>query len=156
ADDVDIVVNLTIPAAHYAVSKEVLDAGKHVYSEKPFVLSLAEGKDLADRAAKRGLRIGSAPDTFLGGAHQLVRNIIDTGKVGKITSGTAYVMGHGMEHWHPNPDFFFQPGAGPVLDVGPYYVTNLIQLIGPVKRVAALSSTPRTERIITSKPRHGE
>lgn len=156
ADDIDIVVNLTVPAAHYTVSKEVLDAGKHVYSEKPFVLSLAEANDLAERAARRGLRIGSAPDTFLGGAHQLARNLIDTGKVGKITSGTAYVMGHGMEHWHPNPDFFYQPGAGPVLDLGPYYVTNLIQLIGPVRRVAAISSTPRTERTITSKPRYGE
>jgi len=156
ADDIDIVVNLTVPAAHYTVSKEVLDAGKHVYSEKPFVLSLAEANDLAERAARRGLRIGSAPDTFLGGAHQLARYLIDTGKVGKITSGTAYVMGHGMEHWHPNPDFFYQPGAGPVLDLGPYYVTNLIQLIGPVRRVAAISATPRTERTITSKPRYGE
>jgi predicted dehydrogenase len=156
ADDIDIIVNLTIPAVHHAVSKEILDAGKHVYSEKPFVLTLKEGQDLKARAAKKNLRIGSAPDTFLGGSHQLVRNIIDTGKVGKITSGTAYVMSHGMEHWHPNPDFFFQPGAGPVLDVGPYYITNLIQLIGPVKRVAAISSTPAPERTITSQPRFGE
>ena len=156
ADDIDIIVNLTIPAVHHSVSKEILDAGKHVYSEKPFVLTLKEGQDLKTQAEKKGLRIGSAPDTFLGGSHQLVRDIIDTGKVGKITSGTAYVMSHGMEHWHPNPDFFFQPGAGPVLDVGPYYVTNLIQLIGPVKRVAAISSTPAPERTITSKPRYGE
>jgi predicted dehydrogenase len=156
ADDVDIVVNLTIPAAHYEISRSVLDAGKHVYSEKPFVLSLKEGLDLKKRAEKKGLRVGSAPDTFLGGAHQLARNIIDTGKVGRITSGTAYVMSHGMEHWHPNPDFFFQPGAGPVLDIGPYYVADLIQLIGPVRRVAALSATPAAERTITSKPRFGQ
>jgi predicted dehydrogenase len=156
ADDIDIVVNLTVPAVHYAVSKEILDAGKHVYSEKPFVLTVKEGIDLKTRAEKKKLRIGSAPDTFLGGAHQLARDIIDSGKVGRITSGTAFVMSHGMEHWHPNPDFFFQPGAGPVLDVGPYYVTNLIQLIGPVKRVAAISSTPSPERTITSKPRFGE
>jgi predicted dehydrogenase len=154
--DVDIIVNLTIPAVHYEISKRALEAGKHVYSEKPFVLSTAEGLELKAIAGKKGLRVGSAPDTFLGGAHQLVRNLIDTGKVGKITSGTAYVMSHGMEHWHPNPDFFFKPGAGPVLDVGPYYVTNLIQLIGPVKRVAALAATPRTERVITSKPRYGQ
>ena len=134
ANDIDIIVNLTIPAVHYEVSKRVLDAGKHVYSEKPFVLSLKEGQDLKARAEKKGLRIGSAPDTFLGGAHQLVRELIDEGKLGKITSGTCHVMGHGMEHWHPNPDFFFQPGAGPVLDIGPYYITNLIQLIGPVSR----------------------
>ncbi len=156
AKDIDIVVNLTIPAVHYEVSKKVLDAGKHVYSEKPFVLSVREGLDLKKRAEKKGLRIGSAPDTFLGGAHQLARNLIDTGKVGKITSGTCFVMSHGMEHWHPNPDFFFQPGAGPVLDIGPYYVTNLIQLIGPVKQVAAVATTPAKERTILSKPRKGE
>ncbi|MBO6724701.1 MAG: Gfo/Idh/MocA family oxidoreductase [Rhizobiaceae bacterium] len=156
ADDIDIVVNLTIPAAHYEVAKSALDAGKHVYSEKPFVLSVKEGLDLKKRADKKGLRVGSAPDTFLGGSHQLARKIIDAGDVGKITSGTAYVMSHGMEHWHPNPDFFFQPGGGPVLDVGPYYVTNLIQLVGPVKRVAAFSATPASHRTITSKPRYGE
>ncbi|MBL8582420.1 MAG: Gfo/Idh/MocA family oxidoreductase [Rhizobiaceae bacterium] len=156
ADDIDIVVNLTIPAAHYEVSRRVLEAGKSVYSEKPLVLSVKEGLDLKKIADRKGLRVGSAPDTFLGGAHQLARHLIDSGALGKITSGTAYVMSHGMEHWHPNPDFFFQPGAGPVLDVGPYYVTNLIQLIGPVKRVAALSATPQAERTITSKPRYGE
>jgi predicted dehydrogenase len=156
APDIDIVVNLTNPAAHYAVSKKVLDAGKHVYSEKPFVLSVKEGLDLKKRAEKKGLRVGSAPDTFLGGAHQLARNLIDSGKVGKITSGTCFVMGHGMEHWHPNPVFFFQPGAGPVLDIGPYYVTNLIQLIGPVRRVTAVATMPAKERTILSKPRKGE
>lgn len=156
ADDIDIVVNLTIPAAHYEVSKRALEAGKSVYSEKPFVLSVKEGLDLKKTADRRGLRIGSAPDTFLGGAHQLARHLIDSGALGRITSGTAYVMSHGMEHWHPNPDFFFLPGAGPVLDVGPYYVTDLIQLIGPVKRVAALSATPAPERTITSRPRFGE
>lgn len=156
ADDIDIIVNLTVPAVHYEVSKQILDAGKHVYSEKPFVLSVKEGLDLKKLAEKDGLRIGSAPDTFLGGAHQLVRNLIDSGKLGKITSGTCHVMNHGMEHWHPNPDFFFQPGAGPVLDIGPYYITNLIQLIGPVKQVAALASIPKTERTISSKPRAGE
>jgi len=156
ADDIDIVVNLTIPAAHYEVSKQVLDAGKHVYSEKPFVLSVKEGLDLKKRAEKKGLRIGSAPDTFLGGSHQLARHLIDSGKLGRITSGTCHVMSHGMEHWHPNPDFFFLPGGGPILDLGPYYITNLVQLIGPVKRVAALATIPAKERTITSKPRAGE
>lgn len=153
---IDAVVNLTVPAAHYKVSARALDAGKHVYSEKPFVLTLKEGQDLQKRAAKRKLRIGSAPDTFLGGAHQLVRYLIDSGAVGKITGGTAYFMGHGMEHWHPNPDFFFKPGGGPMLDMGPYYITNLVQLIGPVKRVSAFSSTPAKHRTITSKPRYGQ
>ena len=146
AKDIDIVVNLTIPAAHYEVSKAALEAGKHVYSEKPFVLSVREGLELKKRAEKRGLRIGSAPDTFLGGAHQLARHLVDTGAVGRITSGTAFVMSRGMEHWHPNPDFFFQPGAGPVLDIGPYYITDLIQLIGPVKRVAAFATITMPER----------
>jgi predicted dehydrogenase len=148
AKDVDIVVNLTIPAVHYEISRQALDAGKHVYSEKPFVLSVKEGLDLKKRAAKKKLRIGSAPDTFLGGAHQLARDL--------ITGGTCYVMSHGMEHWHPNPDFFFQPGAGPVLDVGPYYITNLIQLIGPVKRVTALAATPQKFRTISNGPRSGQ
>ena len=156
AEDVDIVVNLTIPAAHYEVSRQVVDAGKHVYSEKPFVLSVKEGQDLAKAAARQGVRVGSAPDTFLGGSHQLARHMIDSGAIGRVTGGTCHVMSHGMEHWHPNPDFFFKPGAGPVLDVGPYYVTNLIQLVGPVKRVVAISSTPSPSRTITSKPRHGE
>ena len=156
AKDIDIVVNLTIPAVHYEVSKQALDAGKHVYSEKPFVLSVKEGLDLRKRAAKKKLRIGSAPDTFLGGAHQLVRDLIDTGKLGKITGGTCHVMSHGMEHWHPNPDFFFQPGAGPVLDIGPYYVTNLIQLIGPVKRVTALARRRASSASSRNGPRNGE
>ena len=156
ADDIDIIVNLTIPAVHYAVSKQILDAGKHVYSEKPFVLSIKEGLDLKSRAEKKGLRIGSAPDTFLGGAHQLVRELVDNGTLGKITSGTCHVMGHGMEHWHPNPDFFFKPGGGPILDLGPYYIANLINLIGPVKRVVALTSMAQKSRTITSEPRAGQ
>lgn len=156
ADDIDIVVNLTVPTAHYDVSRTVLEAGKHVYSEKPFVLTVDEGRRLADLAKAKGLRVGSAPDTFLGGAHQQARSLIDSGAIGAITSGTCHVMSHGMEDWHPNPDFFFQKGGGPVLDVGPYYITNLVQLIGPVNRVAALSSIPSAERTITSQPRSGE
>ena len=156
ADDIDIVVNLTIPAAHFAVTKSILEAGKHAYSEKPLVLTLDEGEQLRSIATAKGLRVGSAPDTFLGGTHQQARQIIDAGEVGKIIAGTAHVMGHGMEMWHPNPDFFYQPGAGPVLDIGPYYVTNLIQLIGPVKRVAALATKSFATRKITSQPRAGE
>lgn len=156
ADDIDIVVNLTIPAVHYEVSAQALDAGKHVYSEKPFVLSVKEGLDIKKRAAKKKLRVGSAPDTFLGGSHQLARHLIDSGRLGNITSGTCHVMSHGMEHWHPNPDFFFLPGGGPVLDLGPYYIANLIQLIGPVARVGALTTIPAKERTISSKPRAGE
>lgn len=156
SDDIDIVVNLTVPSAHFEVSRSVIDAGKHVYSEKPFVLSLKEGRDLARRAARQKVRIGSAPDTFLGGSHQLARKLIDSGRIGRITSGTCHVMSHGMESWHPNPDFFFLPGAGPILDIGPYYVTSLINLVGPVRQVVARSAMPASERTITSKPRRGE
>jgi predicted dehydrogenase len=149
-DDVDIVLNLTIPAAHFDVSKQCLEAGKHVYSEKPVVLSLADGKKLQELAAKKNLKVASAPDTFMGGSHQQVRALVDEGKIGKLVSATMHFMGPGMEGWHPNPDFFFQPGGGPVLDMGPYYITALINLIGPVTRVAALSGAPRKTRTVTT------
>ncbi len=156
ADDIDVIVNLTIPEAHYPITKRILEAGKHAYTEKPIVLTLEEGEDLRRIAADKGLRIGSAPDTFLGGVHQQARALIDDGKVGKIIGGTCHVMGHGMEGWHPNPDFFYQPGAGPVLDIGPYYVTNLIQLLGPVKSVVSLATTTFAERTIANGERLGE
>ncbi len=157
--DVDIVVNLTVPASHYKVSRQILDAGKHVYSEKPLTLSYKDAKALQQYAAKKKLRVGSAPDTFLGSSHQLARKAIDDGTIGKVVSGTCHFMGPGMEMWHPNPDFFFNPGGGPMLDMGPYYISNLVNLIGPVKRVAALSGTGRKERVINSQPnnpRNGE
>jgi len=156
ATDVDVVVNLTVPAVHYQVTKAILLAGKHAYSEKPVVLSLEEGQSLIDIAAARGLRVGSAPDTFLGGAHQLARAAIDDGRLGRIIGGTAHVMSHGMEHWHPNPDFFFQPGGGPILDLGPYYLSNLIQLLGPVRSVAALANASFATRTITNGARNGQ
>lgn len=156
SDDVSMIVNLTIPDAHYAVTTKILEAGKHAYSEKPLVLSLEEGETLRKLAAEKNLRVGSAPDTILGGSHQLARKQIDDGLIGKITAGTCHVMSHGMEQWHPNPDFFFMPGAGPMLDIGPYYVTNLINLLGPVKRVAALTSSASDTRTIGSEARKGE
>ncbi|MCR6672863.1 Gfo/Idh/MocA family protein [Devosia ginsengisoli] len=149
--EIDVIVNLTIPSTHYAVSMDIVSAGKHAYSEKPFVLSLEEGMALKKAADDRGLKVGSAPDTFLGGAHQQARDIIDSGKLGKIMSGTTHVMSRGMEHWHPNPDFFFQPGAGPILDLGPYYVTDLIHLLGPVKRLSAFTNMARSEREVTAE-----
>ena len=156
SDDVDVVVNLTVPDAHWPVSRDILSAGKHVYSEKPLVLTLEDGLAMKALAEEKGLKVGSAPDTFLGGAHQAARAAIDEGRVGRITSGTCQVMSHGMESWHPNPDFFFQPGGGPMLDMGPYYITNLINLIGPVKRVAALTSMATPTRTISSALRAGE
>lgn len=156
AEDIDIAVNLTVPAAHFEVTKRILHAGKHAYSEKPYVLSLDEGEALRTLAAEKGLRVGSAPDTFLGGAHQLARAAIDDGRVGDIIGGTCHVMSHGMEAWHPNPDFFFQPGGGPILDLGPYYIANLVQLIGPVRAVTAMSCASFPTRTIGNGPREGE
>ena len=156
ADDIDIIVNLTIPAAHFDVTQRILEAGKHAYSEKPFVLTLAQGEALRALAAQKGLRVGSSPDTFLGGAHQLARAAIDEGQIGDVIGGTCHVMSRGMESWHPNPDFFFQHGGGPILDLGPYYVTNLVQLIGPVRAVTAMASASFKTRTIANGPRLGE
>jgi predicted dehydrogenase len=151
-DDIDIIVNLTVPAVHYKVSKQILEAGKHVYSEKPLTLSYKDAVSLQKLAAKKKLKICSAPDTFLGSSHQLARKAIDDGRIGKVVSGTAHLLGPGMEMWHPNPDFFFKPGGGPLLDMGPYYITNLVNLLGPVRRVSALAVAGRKERAITNQP----
>lgn len=149
--EIDVIVNLTIPATHFSITKDILSAGKHAYSEKPFVLSVEEGIQIKALAEEHKLKVGSAPDTFLGGSHQQARSIIDSGKVGRIASGTMHVMSRGMEHWHPNPDFFFQPGGGPILDMGPYYITDLISLIGPIKRVTAFTGKAREEREVTTE-----
>ncbi|HEV7718748.1 MAG TPA: Gfo/Idh/MocA family oxidoreductase [Arsenicitalea sp.] len=154
--EIDIIVNLTPPTEHFKVSSAIISAGKHAFSEKPFALSLEDGRALKKAAEERNVRVGGAPDTFLGGAHQQVRNLIDAGKIGRVASGTCHVMSRGMEHWHPNPDFFFQFGAGPVLDVGVYYITDLINLIGPVKRVTAFAGSANAERTITSEPMKGQ
>ena len=156
SQDIDVIVNLTIPDSHNEISTRILEAGKHVYSEKPLSLNTDEAKALAALAQQKGLSVGCAPDTFFGGTHQLARKLVDDGAIGTITSGTCHVMSHGMEDWHPNPDFFFQPGAGPVLDLGPYYIAALVNLIGPVKRVGALTSMAEKERMILNGDRHGE
>lgn len=153
---IDMVINLTIPDAHFGVTKSILEAGKHAYSEKPLVLTLEQGETLRAIAKARGLSVGCAPDTFLGGAHQQARALLDEGRIGTITAGSAAVLNHGMEHWHPNPDFFFLPGGGPMLDLGPYYVANLINFLGPVRRVGALTSLAQSERVIGNGPRLGE
>ncbi len=153
---VEIIVNLTIPKAHVAVGLQALEAGKHTYSEKPLGINFAEGKKLADAAKAKGLRIGAAPDTFLGGGHQTARALIDEGVIGIPVGGTATFMCPGHERWHPNPAFYYEVGGGPMLDMGPYYITDLVNLLGPVAKVAGFAVTPRNERIITSEPRNGE
>ena len=154
--DIDMVINLTIPDAHYPITKRILEAGKHAYSEKPLVLTLEQGETLRALAKSKGLSVGCAPDTFLGGTHQQARSLIDEGKLGRITTGNAAIQGHGPESWHPSPDFFYMPGAGPIMDMGPYYFANLISLLGPVARVGALTSSADAMRTIGSGERKGQ
>jgi predicted dehydrogenase len=155
--DIDLVVNLTIPGAHFGVSLAALRAGKHVFSEKPLAVDFEEGRALVQEAEARGLFLGCAPDTFLGGGGRLARKLVDDGAVGRVLSGTAFLMSHGMEHWHPDPEFFFKPGGGPILDMAPYYLAALVNLIGPVKRVLAMSSIGFPERVVTANsPRKGD
>jgi predicted dehydrogenase len=153
---IEIIVNLTVPKAHVAVALQALAAGKHTYSEKPLGINFAEGQKLAEAAKAKGLRIGAAPDTFLGGSHQTAREMIDAGVLGTPVGGTATFMCPGHERWHPNPDFYYEIGGGPMLDMGPYYITDLVNLLGPVSRVAGFAIAPRKERLITSQPRNGE
>jgi predicted dehydrogenase len=154
--EIEIVVNLTVPAAHAPVSLQIIEAGKHVYLEKPLATRFAEAKPVMRVAAANGMRVGCAPDTFLGGAHQACRRAIDGELIGIPVAGAATVLSHGMEHWHPNPAFFYQHGGGPIHDLGPYYVTQLVNLLGPVSRVAAQISTASPTRTITSAPHAGE
>ena len=150
--DIDIVVNLTIPAVHADVSLKILNAGKHVYSEKPLATSLEDGKAIIDVAAAKGLRVGCAPDTFLFGQHQTARKLLDDGAIGEAIAAVAFLAGHGPEGWHPNPDFFYAPGAGPMFDMGPYYITCLVNLLGPAVRVSGTARASFPER--TAKDGH--
>lgn len=155
-DDVEVILNLTIPGAHAEVNLAAIEAGKHAYCEKPFGLDVAQGQRVLDAADAAGLRVGCAPDTFLGGGHQTVRGLIDDGAVGNPVAGTAFMMGSGHESWHPNPAFYYQRGGGPLFDMGPYYLTALVHALGPVRRVAAITSRGRDTRTIGSAPRRGE
>ena len=152
---IEIVVNLTVPKAHVEVGLAAIAAGKHVHSEKPLGVSVAEAKRLVEAAAAKGVRLGAAPDTFLGGAHQTCRKLIDEGAIGAPLAGTAVFMCPGHERWHPSPAFYYLPGGGPMLDMGPYYITALVNLLGPVKRVAGITSRARAERLVTSEPLKG-
>lgn len=154
--EIDLVLNLTVPQSHGSVSLRAVEAGKHVYSEKPLALSLKEARALLSAAEARGQRVGVAPDTFLGGGQQTARALIDRGEIGTPIGGTAFILLPGHEHWHPNPDFFYQPGGGPVFDMGPYYLTALVNLMGPIRRVASISQKTFSEREIQSGPRKGE
>ena len=154
--DVQLVINLTIPAAHAEVSLRALAAGKEVYTEKPLTADLDSAAEVLAVADAAGLWVGCAPDTVLGTGIQTARKVIDDGLVGRPISATATMMTPGHERWHPNPDFYYQPGGGPLLDMGPYYVTALVQLLGPVVSVTGAASRIREERTIGSGPRAGE
>jgi predicted dehydrogenase len=144
--DVEIVINLTIPAVHAEISMRALAAGKHVYSEKPLAVSLEDGRKIIEMAKERGLRVGCAPDTFLFAQHQTCRKAIDDGIIGTPVAAVGFMAGHGPEAWHPNPDFFYQPGGGPMFDMGPYYVTCLVHLLGPAVRVSGVARASFPER----------
>ncbi|MGO7581898.1 Gfo/Idh/MocA family protein [Rhizobium ruizarguesonis] len=154
--NIDLILNLTIPAAHFDVSMRALSAGKHVFTEKPLGVTAAEGRRLVDAAAVKGLMLGSAPDTFLGAAGRHARRQMEAGAIGKPVTGTAFMMGRGMEHWHPDPSFYYQAGAGPVMDMGPYYLTMMVNLMGPIRRVQAVATSGQEERLITAEgPKQG-
>ncbi|MBX3141469.1 MAG: Gfo/Idh/MocA family oxidoreductase [Trueperaceae bacterium] len=153
--DVELILNLTVPHAHADVALQALRAGKSVYSEKPLATTFADGALVLAEAARRGLHVGCAPDTFLGAGQETCRELVAGGAIGAVVGAVAFMANHGMEHWHANPEFFYQPGAGPLFDIGPYYLTALVNLLGPVSKVAGAVNTAQAERPITSGPASG-
>jgi predicted dehydrogenase len=154
--NIDGVLNLTTPAAHAAVSEAALLAGKHIYSEKPLVSDLADGRRILDLATERGVVVGNAPDTFLGGRWQTARRLLDDDVIGRPTGVSAFVGTHGTERHNPNPDFYYQTGGGPLLDLGPYYLSAMVFFLGPIARVAGMSNRGFDRRMIENGPRAGE
>ena len=153
--EIQIVINLTIPRAHAEIAMAAVSAGKSVYNEKPLTISKEDGRKLILAAKDKGVLVGCAPDTFLGGGLQTCRKSIDDGMIGEPIAATAFMMGHGPEGWHPDPEFFYKVGGGPMFDMVPYYLTALISLIGPVKRVTGSARITFPERTITSAPKNG-
>lgn len=154
-EDIKIVVNLTIPEAHADICLAALEAGKSIYVEKPLAITREDGKRIIDLANERGLLVGGAPDTFLGGGIQTCRKLIDDGWIGTPVAATSFMVCHGHESWHPDPEFYYKVGGGPMFDMGPYYLTALIALMGPVKRVTGSTRITFPERMITSEPKSG-
>ena len=153
---IDVVLNLTNPQAHAQIYLAALNAGKHAYSEKPLAINLEDGKKIVRLGKEKGLFVGCAPDTFLGGRLQTCRKLIDDGWIGEPIAVTAFCAFHGHEVWHPNPDFFYQEGAGPMLDMGVYYITALVSLLGPVGQVFGSTKKYFNQRTITSQPKYGQ
>lgn len=155
AADLDVILNLTTPAGHAPIALAALAAGKHMYGEKPLALTTEQGRAIVAAAESAGLRAACAPDTVLGTGVQTARAAVDGGLIGVPHAATAFMTTPGHERWHPDPEFYYQPGGGPLLDMGPYYLTSLVHLLGPVRRVVALGSRPRATRTIGSGPRAG-
>ena len=153
--EVDIVLNLTQPLDHHAVSMRALAGGKHVYNEKPICVRREEADEVLRLAGEKKLRVGCAPDTFLGPAIQTCGKMLDEGWIGKPVAVNAFMLNHGHEHWHPDPEFYYQIGGGPMFDMGPYYLTALVSLLGPIARVSGSAQKGRAERVITSEPKNG-
>ncbi len=154
--EVECVLNLTIPQAHAEINLKALQAGKHAYCEKPFALSTEEAAPVLKLAAEKGLRVGCAPDTFLSGVLQTARKLVDDGAIGRPLTATANMQCGGHETWHPSPEFYYKAGGGPLLDMGPYYLTALVNILGPVRSLSAYTRTSFAERTITSQPKHGQ
>ncbi|OCA88059.1 oxidoreductase [Bacillus sp. FJAT-27225] len=154
--DIDIVINLTVPSVHAEISIEAIRNGKHVYSEKPLAVSFEDGKRVLAEAEKFRVIVGSAPDTFLGGSIQLAGELIEEGSLGRIVGASSFMMSRGPESWHPNPEFFYQKGGGPMYDMGPYYLTALANLFGPVKRLTGSAAITFSERVITAPEKFGD
>lgn len=155
-ENIDIILNLTTPRSHYSLSKKALLKGKHVYSEKPLALTYEEGKELLEIAKENNLYIGCAPDTFLGAGIQTCAQLIKNGEIGAPIGAAAFMMCHGHESWHPDPAFYYDIGGGPLFDMGPYYITALVRLLGRANSVMAYSSKTFQERTITSQPKCGQ
>ncbi len=154
--EIELVLNLTIPKAHVPIAIRALEAGKHTFCEKPLGIDRAEGRKVIDLAKRKNLRVGCAPDTFMGAGIQTARQLIDQGAIGRPVAFTAFMQGRGHESWHPAPEFYYQVGGGPMFDMGPYYLTALLNLFGPVKRISGMASIAIPERTITSEPKKGK
>ena len=154
--EIDVILNLTIPLVHYDTTKQAILAGKHVYTEKPLAATFKEARELVQLAKAQGVRLGSSPDVPLGSGVQTCRKLVDDGYIGRVVGASANLIKRGVETWHPNPDFLYQPGAGPLMDMGPYYLGAMLQIMGPAVSVSGMSSISFKTRTITSQPRYGE
>lgn len=155
-DSIQIILNLTIPKAHVPIGLECVKHGKHMYAEKPLGVNRKEGQKLMAAAAAKGLRLGCAPDTFLGCGIQTARKLVEDGAIGRPVAFTAFMLAPGHEHWHPSPEFYYEKGGGPMFDMGPYYLTALLNILGPVKRLSSTATIAIPERTITSQPKYGK